>query len=164
MRSIGALRWRSLVVLALGMCLLGWAGCSESSLPGPTGTVIGKVTYNGSPVPAGTTVTFVNQDNGMAAVGQVAANGAYTLLMRGERKVLTGAYRISLGPAQVSVDPASNPEAYKAIMEGTAKMPETATSFPEKYKNTETSGLTYVVQAGPNIYDIELKDEKDEKK
>ena len=159
MRSIGALRWRSLVVSALGMCLLGSAGCSESSLPGETGTVIGKVTYKGNPVPAGTTVTFVNQDNGMAAVGQVAVNGSYTLLMRGEHKMLTGAYRIALGSAQVSVDPSSDPEAYKAIMTGQGKMPETTTSFPEKYKTAETSGLTCVVQSGPNIHDIELKDE-----
>ncbi len=159
MRSFSALRWRSVVVSALAVWLLGWTGCSESSLPGPTGTVIGKVTYKGKAVPAGTTVTFVNQDNGMAAVGQVAGDGTYTLLMRGERKVMTGPYRIALGPAQVSVDPNSNPEAYKAIMEGTAKMPETTTSFPEKYKAAETSGLTYVVQPGPNIHDIELKDE-----
>jgi hypothetical protein len=123
--------------------------------------VIGKVTYKGNPVPAGTTVTFVNQDNGMAAVGQVAANGSYSLLMRGERKVMTGPYRIAIGPAQVSVDPSSDPKAYEAIMTGQGKMPETATSIPEKYKTAETSGLTYVVQPGPNIYDIELKDEKE---
>lgn len=159
MRSFCTLRWHSVLATALGICLLGWAGCSESSLPGPTGTVIGKVTYKGSPLPAGSTVTFVNQENGMAAVGQVAGDGSYTLLMRGERKVLTGPYRIAIGPAQVSVDPSSNPEAYKAIMEGTAKMPETTTSFPEKYKTAETSGLTFSVQPGSNIFDIELKDE-----
>ena len=44
--------------------------------------MIGKVTHNGKPVPAGTTIVFVNQDNAMAAVGQVAADGTYTLLMR----------------------------------------------------------------------------------
>jgi hypothetical protein len=149
------------VASALGICLLAWAGCSESSLPGPTGTVVGKVTYKGNPVPAGTTVTFVNEENGMAAVGQVAANGTYTLLMRGERKVLTGPYRIAIGPAQVSVDPSSDPKAYEAIMTGQGRMAETAASFPEKYKTAETSGLTYVVQPSANIHDIELTDEKE---
>lgn len=160
MRPFCILQWRSVVVAVLGMGLLGWAGCGgDSELPGETGTVIGKVTYKGKPVPAGTTVSFVNQDNGMAAVGQVAADGGYSLLMRGERKVLTGPYRISVNPAAVTQDLTADPEAYKAIMEGQAKAPGMEAAFPEKYKSPETSGLAFSVQPGSNIFDIDLKDE-----
>lgn len=159
MRSFCALRWRSAVAASLGMCLLAWAGCSSSNLSGPTGTVIGKVTHNGKPVPAGTTIVFVNQDNAMAAVGQVTADGTYTLLMRGERKVLTGPYRVSISPGQVAVDVDKDAEAYRAIMTGEAKPPQPAGNFPEKYKSPETSGVTFVVQAGSNIFDVDMKDE-----
>ena len=123
MRSFCALRWRSLVVSVLGICLLAWTGCSSSGLSGPTGTVTGKVTYNDKPVPAGTGIVFVNQDNAMAAVGQVEADGSYTLRMQGEPNVLAGSYKISVNAPVTGQNVVQDPEAYKAIMTGQAKPP-----------------------------------------
>jgi len=160
MRSFCTLRWRPAVVSVLCMSLLAWAGCSSSNLSGPTGSVSGKVTYQGTPLPAGTTVTFVHQDNATPAVGQVGGDGSYTLLMRGEQKVLTGTYAISVTPPVTVQDVASDEEAYRAIMTGQAKSPQATANYPEKYKAAETSGLTFTVQEGSNTCDLDLKDEE----
>ena len=57
MRSPVTLAISLLLLAALGLSLPIIAGCDGGSgLPsGPTGSVAGKVTYNGSPVPAGST-------------------------------------------------------------------------------------------------------------
>ena len=151
---------RLFVVLALCPCLAAFVGCSGSGLSGPTGTVSGKVTYNGNPVPAGCTVTFVHDETSLAAAGQTGADGSYTLQMQGGGDVPAGAYKISVGPpAAAGGAGPDNPEAYAASMEsGGDASADTGTPFPDKYLLPGTSGLTFTVKEGPNSYDVEMTD------
>ena len=76
----------------------GLTGCGNAGLSGPTGTVSGKVTYNGEPVPAGCSVTFMHQETSTPASGITSADGSYSLTMRGESEALAGDYKVSVSP------------------------------------------------------------------
>jgi hypothetical protein len=150
--------WRIAVFLLLaGTVFL--PGCGGSGLPGPTGTVTGKVTYNGNAIPAGSTITFMHEETSLPAVGEISADGSYSLKMRGGDEILAGKYKISVVPAATGVaDENTDMEAYKAMMEGggTAATPE---PFPKKYQSAETSGETFEVKEGEsNTYDLDMKD------
>jgi len=163
MRCFTTSTCRSLVLLALGLLLLPLTGCQgeSSSFKGPKGTVTGKVTYNGNPVPMGCTVVFMHQEKAVPATGSISADGGYTLQMAGRQEVLAGTYKVSVSPPAkdaVAADP-SNPDAYKAFMTGkTVKPAEEKPPFPKKYQTAETSGLTFTVKEGANTIDIDLKD------
>ena len=61
------------LVLAI-MSLVGCGG--GSTLPeGDTGTVTGKVTFNGKPVPEGASIVFLHKDRGITASSAIAADG-----------------------------------------------------------------------------------------
>jgi len=164
MRCLTIPVWRFLVALPLGLLLLALAGCQGDSSPfkGPKGTVNGKVTYNGNPLPAGCSIVFMHQEKSLPATGSIGADGSYSLQMGGKPEVMAGAYKVSLSPpasaAATGADP-SNPEAYKAFMMGKgAKPAEEKPPFPKKYQMADTSGLTFTVKEGPNTFDIDLKD------
>jgi hypothetical protein len=163
MRSFSTSTRRFLVAFALGSSLTALAGCGDSSVPaGPTGTVAGKVTCNGKPVPAGCTVMFVHQEKSLPASGLTAADGSYTLLARGQPKVSAGAHKISVSPpvqdAAAGVSSA-DPEAYKAVMTGKKAAPaEQKGPFPKKYLSADTSGLTFTVKEGSNTCDLDLNE------
>ena len=151
---------RFLVVLALCPCLAAIVGCGDG-VSGPTGTVSGKVTYNGSPVPAGCTITFVHEETSVAATGKTGADGSYSLTMRGQERVSVGAYKISVSPPAEGAQPGpEDPEAYKAVMQaGGGDQAESKPAFPDKYLTTSTSGLTFTVEEGSNTYDLDMKDD-----
>ncbi len=149
------------LALPLALSFLFFNGCGGSSFPsGPTGSVSGKVTYNGQPVPAGCSVMFMHVETSQSATSQTEADGTYSLRMLGGTKVLAGPYKISIAPPAVATPDDSDPEAYASVMEGgdTTPPPAAAPPFPDKYMNPDTSGLTYTVEEGPNVHDIDLSD------
>jgi hypothetical protein len=153
--------WRIAAFLLVGTTVL-QLGCSSSSLPpGPKGTVTGKVTYNGNPVPAGSTITFIHGGTSLPAMGQIGADGSFKLMMQGGDQVPAGTYAVSVSPppsAEISEE--TDMEAYKAIMEGGATAPKTpAGPFPQKYQSAETSGVTFDVKEGANTFDLDMKDD-----
>jgi len=163
MRCFTKSMWRSLAIFALGSFLLSLAGCQGDSSPfkGAKGTVKGKVTYKGNPVPAGCSIVFMHQQKSLPATGSTGADGSYSLVMGGKPEILAGEYKVSISPPTKSTPAAdpSNPEAYKAFMMGKgAKPAEEKPPFPKKYQIAETSGLTFTVKEGPNPIDIDLKD------
>lgn len=150
---------RFLVVFALVACLVSAVGCGSDGLSGPTGTVTGKVTYNDAPVPAGCVVTFVNQESSLPATGVVAADGTYTLTMKGEGQVTVGPYKISISTAADETDITADEEAYAAQMMGGDAASSKPPPFPAIYFSPITSGLSYTVTEGENTHDIPLVDE-----
>ena len=106
-------RWRLFVGLVVVPCLLAMTGCGgRTPARGPTGSVSGKVTLNGKPVPEGCAVVFMNQEKTVPASGVTRADGAYTV-----SNALAGANKITVTPpAKASSADTSNPEAYKAMM------------------------------------------------
>jgi hypothetical protein len=117
------------------VCCAALAGCARDSELAP---VTGRVTYRGKPVPLGA-VMFVPA-RGLAAVGSVDAEGRFELHSRGPGDGATlGTHKVAFLP------PFPPPPGYPAI--------------PKRYRDAETSGLTFEVKAGtPNVCDIDLKD------
>jgi hypothetical protein len=155
---------RALPGFGLAFMLPILAGCA----PG-TGTVSGKITYNGKPLP-GAIVMFQP-----AAAGQ----NPVTLALDAESR-----YSVTLPTGEVSVTvntrdivpkvsmkmPAPGPEpddkakggpeggADAAKGDGDARPAGNRMPIPDRYAKVETSGLKYTVKSGNQTYDIDLKD------
>lgn len=95
------------------------------------GSVTGKVTYKGKPLPGGT-VTLTGKD-GKAVSGAIVEDGSYTV-----RAVKPGTYTMTVDTS------AAKGKAFVAI--------------PEKYKEADKSGLTVEVKEGNQNHDIDLID------
>jgi hypothetical protein len=143
-------------VLVACLATLWVCGCGGGGgLPaGATGTVGGKVTYNGQPVPAGCVVSFVGP-KGITGSGQTDTSGAYTISMRDGSSVLAGSYKVSVSPPQAA--PLSDEEAMKRSMEGKPTT-ETVKEVPDRYRSPESSPLSFEVKAGSNTFDIAMTD------
>lgn len=131
-------------------------GCGGGNgLPsGGKGTVSGKVTYNGQPVPQGCIVSFIGP-NGITGTGVTDGSGAYRISMRDGKNVLAGGYRVSVSPPPPA--PISDEEAMKLSMAGKPTV-EAVKEVPQKYRNPESSPLTFEVMEGANTFDIALTD------
>jgi hypothetical protein len=137
-------------LLVLLAASLGAAGCGSAS-----GTVKGKVSYNGAPLKGGT-VTFFYPDGRGFPIG-ILADGTYTL------------DRLPLGPVKVCVDTSSlDPKKhlrYSYAPPPGAKPPpgfsptsaEAYVAIPAKYADPAKTDLTYDVTGGTQTHDIELK-------
>ena len=128
---------RSAVLLGLLGCVYCWAGCgSGASL---TGSVSGKVTYNGQPLTTGV-VTFVNDETGSGASGDLDSSGTYSI-----GSIRTGEYnvRVHMRPPRPEAPPQGA---------GTWRL-----NIPAKYQDARTSGLTATVKAGKNTADFGLQ-------
>lgn len=121
------------------------AGCGA-----PTGTLTGKVTYDGKPV-AGGAVSFCPVKDGRPYHGPIDKDGNYTV---------TG---VPLGEALVCLSP--SPDFSPAVaMEKSGKRTEADGSasgvpqrpFPAKYEDPRTSGFKVTVKAGDNPFDIPM--------
>lgn len=131
------------------------AGCGGSSgLPeGPRGTVQGTVTYNGEPVPEGSSVTFIHSETSLPASGTTSANGEYTLRMKGQKQILAGQYSVAVAPPKSEQSPE---EAMEAQMQGESTQEDSP--FPAKYASPATSELTTEVTEGSNDIPLKLSD------
>lgn len=127
----------------------------------PTGTVSGKVTYQGKPVPAGCLVTFVSE-KGVAALGTVDASGRYQLKFAGKPDVPALHYNISVtfpgvtGPEMTDEDERKYMAGDPATIAKFSKKAQSA-PIPKKYSDEFNSGLLFEIKAGPNTFDIDLQ-------
>jgi hypothetical protein len=121
-----------------------------------TGTVSGKVTFNGAPISQeGATISFLPEGGtGIPAIGGIGSDGSYKLRARSTFDVPTGIYKITVTP---SAGPAmSAEEAMEASMNGT--LPDSdPKDVPAKYRAAETSGELFEVKEGANTYDLDMK-------
>jgi hypothetical protein len=145
---------------AAGWCVLLLAGCSSSE-----GTITGKITYQGKLLPAGT-VTFVPGQGGHAVTSEIQ-DGEYKVT-----KVPVGSVKIAVTtPSQAP--PSQFLETKMALPtellekarpgksgEGPAKAPQAKkpVPIPKKFSDPDTSGLTYTVKVGSQVFDIDLPD------
>lgn len=134
-RSLSAVR-QTVILVALGIA----GGCGPRVPGNPTTYPLhGKVTLGGKPLTTGI-VRFdpVEIGKGVAVDGKIESDGNYKArAFVGQPGTTPGSYKVSIHP-----DP-----------HGPSGMPPA----PEKYQRTETSGLSYTVEAKDNTYDIELK-------
>ena len=136
-------------------------GCgSGPMLPeGATGTVSGKVTLNGKPVPEGTGVVFQRDSDGQLATGECDSNGEFILRMKGGLEIVEGAYRVAVQPPNPTAN-MSDEEAMQASVDG--KLDDvmgTASMFPQKYQVIEESKTLFSVKPGPNEFTLDMTGE-----
>jgi len=137
--------WISAAVLVASLPLL--TGCG-----GGTGSVSGKVMYNGTALPYGS-VQFMTP--GGAFVSEIGSDGSYSLSS------------LPIGSATISVT-CQDPKYADYMKQLSASgrdpkipkpkgRPEDYSKIPSKYSDFNTSGLTYEVKSGAHTYNIELK-------
>ncbi len=130
-------------VTGLGLLLVSVAGCQNS------GSVSGKVTYQGKPLVYGT-VLLIGSNNASVQAA-IQKDGQY--------------YASGLAPGTVQVAVNSpNPKgvAVFAGWKDPSKKPPPLEvpgwfAIPTKYESVATSGLTVPIQRGSNSFDIALK-------
>lgn len=133
-------------------CLGLVAGCGGS---GPTGTVSGTVTLNGSPIAA--QVTFMNNEATASAVSD-SATGQYSLVYGESNRIPLGTYNIAITAAPGSDE--ITDQDYEAMMEGDGASGTDSSAqsgIPTKFQRSSTSGLEFTVSEGDNSFDIKLE-------
>jgi len=117
------------------MCLLAsvswFVGCGPAEPP--SGSVTGKVIYNGQPLSFGA-VTLINEKAGIGASVEIDSTGGYHI-----PSIRTGEYNVSVH--SVPVMPG---EKSKQL------------GIPQKFQDTSTSGLSVTVEEGRNTADLKL--------
>ena len=139
---------RLAAVAALALAVQALPGCGRQA-----GSVSGKVTLKGQPVPGGT-VTFLGADD-RAASCPIEADGTYTIdrVAVGVAKVAV-APPVSAAPKGVKMDPG---KMGAPADPGAAAAPAKRVAIPEQYQDPTQSGLTCDVKAGHQDYNIDLK-------
>jgi hypothetical protein len=130
--------------------------------------VKGKVTMGKQPLTAGT-VTFFGPYN-ITTTAQIEEDGSYVMndAPIGEVKVTVkvNAPPGGVGPggkggmpawAKIAgADESKDPSGGGGAIPVLGKIPKKIVRIPDKFEKTETSGLTYKVEAGEHVYNIEL--------
>ncbi len=114
-------------------------GCGSSK---PVSGLKGKVTYKGEAV-ADAKVQVQSPANGGAGVGKTDATGAYTIA-----ELPPGKYNVTVVPFE-EPPPAPLPPNYA---------PKDNPKIPKKYRDPNTSGLTFEAKAGSNEFNIPMVD------
>jgi hypothetical protein len=139
------------------LLLLLLTGCSSK------GTITGKITYQGKPLPVGT-VTFVPEQGG-SFISDIR-DGEYKVM-----KVPSGPVKIAIAtpsqspPAQYIEQMRPPAELLEKMVPGKAGegsdkpfQERKPVSIPKRFSDPTTSGLTYTVKSGPQVFDIDLPD------
>ena len=117
--------------------------------PNPAGgTITGKVTYKGQPVPKGTITFVAAAKDGRNATGAIDPNGNYRLQTENPGDgALIGDYKVTI---YAHDEPVLDYIPRKPVK------PKLLT--PTKYEKVETSDLKGTVEGGPNNFDFNLTD------
>jgi hypothetical protein len=137
-------------IVSIGLVFALATGCG-----GPyTGTVTGKVTYKGTPLPGGI-VTFIHPD-GRIGQATIKEDGSYTVEQAPGGDVKCTVQTVKPIPAV--------PKSMASKLPGGGHAAEPVypagkyVRIPEKYSKPETSGLNLTVHRGSQNYDISLTD------
>lgn len=150
-------RCRFVITLLLFCGVLSGCGGGRELPEGATGTVTGKITLEGAPVPEGTAVTFQRDEDGQLAGGTCDASGEFVLRMKGGLEVVEGAYRVAVMPPTLSAT-MSPEEMMKASNDGTlAEKSKAAGLIPPQYSDLTGSKTLFQVKPGPNRFELDMK-------
>ena len=161
-------RPRTMALAAILFTLLAAPGCGPNLKD--RGTVKGRLTFNGEPVP-GATIAFVTDDN-LQGSGHTDENGDYEVRDApvGKTRVFINAPKARPGIAMSGgVKPPEVPKGSGPMKPPDGEKfpqpedkpppkidPAKVKPIPQKYELPETSGLTFTVEKGTQTFDIKL--------
>lgn len=144
------LRWG---ILLVALAALAATGC------GGTGSVTGKVNYNGTALKGGN-VTFVAGAGSHSETASIQEDGTYSIPQIDAGPVTICVETASLNPAMKARAPHYSPPAGQKAPEGLGGSSEDAakrfTEIPNDYADPAKSKLKYTVKGGTQTYNIEL--------
>ena len=108
-----------------------------------TGTVKGKITVNGKPLPAGL-ITFHSEVENHDAFSAAIQDGQYET-----GPIPAGSCKVTVVLSSVAKPAAGGSDRGRVRAGGTIEV-------PEKYGRADTSGLTFTVKPGANTFDQDL--------
>jgi hypothetical protein len=147
MPQFGGIRPIAFFVL-LGMAAAATIGCEKQE---PLGQVEGRVTLDGRPV-TDAAVVFENREAGVSVTAELDADGRYRVETYDRDGLPPGTYQVAVRPGT-----AYTGEAPLAAEPGPGSGGGNA-DVPEKYRRTDTSGLSAEVELGKNELDFELQE------
>jgi hypothetical protein len=113
-------------------------GCAPA-----TGTVQGKITVNGTPLPAGL-ITFQSEVGNHDALSAPVKDGRYET-----GPIPVGPCKVTVIHSSVARPAAGGSDLGRARTAGVVEV-------PEKYGRADTSGLTLTIKSGANMFDRNL--------
>lgn len=131
---------RRILILLVAVCCWGIPGCGTGG-KGPSGMVSGKVTLQEKPVGSGY-IAFNSSSKGTAAGANLSATGEFKLT----DPLPIGEYVVTVSPP-----PAASP-----LMTPAATQPPKS-DIPDKYRSEAKTDLKFVVKAGANTANFDLK-------
>jgi hypothetical protein len=140
------------LTVALPLLLAGVAGCAESK-----GDVSGKVSFTGSPLPAGK-ITFICEGGNKPVLSADIREGKYEIkgVPVGPVKITVATYKPSKA---VDRPPGLGPTKRPGTNEtppASPTPPEKYVAIPPRYGQADRSNLTYDVKPGDQEHDIPL--------
>jgi hypothetical protein len=141
--------------LAALLLALAAAGCGDASGVGRTLPVAGRITLDGTPLTAATTVVLFKPDaaRGNAApwepTGTVDAQGNYTLNTKGRRGAPPGWYKVTVTAVEAQAN---------AVKGKRLQLPTPRSLVPARYGQAATTPLAVEVVENPtpDAYDLKL--------
>jgi hypothetical protein len=151
---------KAVLPLLVGLTVFALSGCG-----GPrVARVSGKVTRGGKPVPQGT-ITFYTE-GGRAAIGQIGADGTYTLTtFQPGDGALVGPHRVVIHATRVGAGSLVSPKNIEEELELSRKganggkilvAGKVEWLVPERYSQLSTTDLKATVEDRPNTLDFEI--------
>jgi hypothetical protein len=151
---------QSWVITAAALALASFAGCGPGVNYGTTGTVAGKLTMEGQPMAAETQVIFMEPEKGYAAIANTDAAGNYKITQWNDGNIKNGA-ELPVGKYRVMIQPPASKENSEPTAEELMANPKlqrgAKVEFPERYRQTHTSGLEFEIKQGANDIPIDIK-------
>lgn len=129
--------WNPITLFFWASCFL-LCGCGQDGKP--TGTVLGKVTYDGQPLEAGS-INFLSS-TGIAAQAKLGMGGIF----RVDGPLEAGEYKVYLSPPEL-----------EPVAPGSKVNPVGKFQVTQKNLEPNTSGVTATVNKGENNLTLEFK-------
>lgn len=124
-----------------GLAVIAAIGCGGGASKGPTGNVAGTVTFEGTPVPAGT-VSLYSPKTAESGTTSISESGQFKFA----NPLPVGTYTAIVAPPQESPPEVGKP--YE---------PKTYDNIPAKYRSELTSDITVEVKNGTNSITVAMK-------
>ena len=136
---------RSVAAVGLAAALAALTGCQDSN----KSTVTGKVTYKGAPVTGGQITLTPKTANGAAPAIPIKPDGTFSV-----SDIPPGDYGVAVSTDGVPDAAPAGGTSRSPVPEGAAQ--GTKVVIPDKFKNAQSSGITWTVKGGKQDLPIDL--------